>query len=105
MNHVSTRTIESKECPGVRFVIRKMTKRRKDALDELQAPFHEKLKPLYEEYIPLNKEREEAKENFSVEKLKRWSELLGQIAKIDANELTPIVARYCLVRIENLEIT
>jgi hypothetical protein len=103
--HVSTRTLESKSLPGVRFVIRRMTKRRADALDEAQAPFRERLRPLYEEFTPLDKERVEAKDAFPADKLKRWSELLGEIARIDQNEMAPVAARFCLVRIEDLEIT
>jgi hypothetical protein len=103
--HVSTRTIESKALPGVRFAIRRMTKRRADALDQQQAAFREKLRPLYEEFTPLDTERVEAKEAFPPDKLKRWAELLGQISKIDQDEMAPVAARFCLVRIEDLEIT
>ncbi len=105
ISHNSTKTIESKVLPGVRFVIRKMTKRRADALGELQATFRERLRALYEEYMPLDKERTEAKENFPAEKLKRWAELLGQVTKIEQNEMSPVAMRFCLVRIEDLEIT
>lgn len=105
MIHNSTRTVDSKAFPGVRFVIRRMTKRRADQLDEKQAAFREKLRPLYEEFSPLDTERVEAKENFPAEKLKRWAEIFGQISKIDSQEMSPIAARFCLVRIESLEIT
>ena len=103
--HVSIKTIESKSFSGVRFVIKRMTKRRSDALDEAQAPFRERLKPLYEEFTPLDKERVEMKEAFPADKLQRWSELLAQIARIDSGEMAPVAARFCLVRIEDLEIT
>src|SRR4051794_21403396 len=103
--HVSTKTFESEVFPSVRFVLKRMTKRRADALDEAQTPFRERLRPLYEEFTPLDKERVELKEALPVEKLKRWAELLGQIAKIDQNEMAPVAARLCLVRIEDLEIT
>ena len=105
VTHLSTKTIESRAFPGVRFVIKRMTKRRADALDDAQAPFRERLGPLYEEFGPLDNERLELKEAFPADKLKRWAELLGQIAKIDQNEMAPVAARFCLVRIEDLEIT
>jgi len=105
MTHISTRTVESQALPGVRFVLRRMTKRRADQLDERQAIFREKLRPLYEEFTPLDRERAEAKEDFPRDKLSRWSELLAQIARIDQNEMAPVAARTCLVRIEDLEIT
>jgi hypothetical protein len=103
--HISTKTIESKSFPGVRFVIKRMTKRRADALDDAQAPFRERLRPLYEEFTPLDKERVELKGAFPADKAQRWSELLREIGKIDSNEMTPVAARFCLVRIEDLEIT
>ena len=53
--HVSTRTIESKAIPGARFVLRKMTKRRADALDEKQAEFRDRLRVVYDEFTPLDK--------------------------------------------------
>jgi hypothetical protein len=105
MTHVSTKTIESQSLPGVRFVIRKMTKRRADALAEKQVGFREKLRPLYEEFTPLDTERVDAKDAFPADKLKRWADLLGQISRIDQNEMAPVAARFCLVRIEDLEIT
>jgi hypothetical protein len=137
MTHVSTKTIGSKAFSGVRFVIRKMNKRRADALEELQAGSREKLKPIYEEFTPIDTERSDAVEaanavvkperdrliaagatkieaavsvplgkiGFPDDKLKRWVELLGQISKIEENELAPVAARFCLVRIEDLEIT
>lgn len=137
MNHVSTRTIESKASPGARFVIKRMTKRRTDALNELQAPILEKLSPLQAEYGPLDAEfgkssmeahalvrpaREKlvesgmtAKEaaaqvplgsvDFAPEKFQRWTELKAQINRIDEYELTPATVRFCLVRIEELEVT
>ncbi len=105
ITHVSTKTIESAAFPGVRFVIRLMTKRRADALNEAQVPFRERLRPLYQEFTPLDTERVELKEAFPPEKLKQWSALLDQIAKIDQDEMAPVVGRLCLVRIEDLEIT
>ena len=103
--HVSTKSIASKAFPGVRFVIKRMTKRRADALDDAQTPFRERLRPLYEEFTPLDKERLELKGALPAERLQRWAELLGQIAKIDQNEMAPVAARLCLVRVEDLEIT
>src|SRR4051794_26616994 len=105
MIHDSTRTIESKEFPGVRFVIRKMTKRRADALNDLQDASREKLQPLYEELIPLEKERKAAGEGFPADKEKRWAELLDQIGRIDQYEMAPVALKFCLVRIEDLEIS
>lgn len=137
MNHVSVKTIESQKYPGVRFVLKRMNRRRVDALDELQAPIRERLKPLYEEYGPLDKEFTTAKDaalalvkprrdklidggmnpkyaaaqvpigkiDFAEEKFMRRIELRAQIDKIDVNELAPSAVRYCLVRIEGLDIT
>lgn len=105
ISHISTRTIESKAVPGVRFVIRKMTKRRADALNELQSTSRDQLRVIYEEFTPLDKERASAGDSFPAEKLKRWEELLKQITRIDENEMSPVAMRFCLVRIENLDIT
>ena len=56
MNYVSTKTFESKTQSGARFVIKKMNDRRRRALEELQAPHTEFLRPLFEEYRPLSEE-------------------------------------------------
>jgi hypothetical protein len=60
MNYISTKTIESKVEPGVRFVLRRMNERRRQRLNEQQAPAAEKLRPLFDEYLPLNREYGEA---------------------------------------------
>jgi hypothetical protein len=107
MNYTSTIPIESKSSPGVRFTIRKMTKGRRDILEDQQAPFREKLRPLYEELGPLDKERAEAteaKQDFPADKLRRWSELLAQIGRIDHREMEPQAVRFVLVSIEGLDI-
>jgi len=136
MNHISTKTIESKVCQGASFTIKKMTVRRKQALDDKQAPFGERLRPLREELAPLNREysqaweaakaaikperdklaaegitKEEAekrapvgKVDFPDERFQRWSELTEKIRRIDRDEMTPAAVRFCLVKIEGLEI-
>lgn len=137
MNHVSTKTVESTAFPGVRFVLKRMTKRRADALDELQAGIRDRLSPLNEEFLPLNEEfltasraalalvqpdrdkliaggmsaKDAAKQcplgkiEFAEDRFRRWMDLEAQINKIDQYEATPIAARFCLVRIEELDIT
>ncbi len=137
MVYNSVKVIESKACEGVKFVIKRMVKRRMFALDEALAPGREKIRALNEEFQPLDKERkllleaadalvkperdklvaagatpEEAerqvprgKIDFPDDKLQRWVELLNRIRAIDSQELGPAMMRFCLVRIENLEIT
>lgn len=56
MDYVSTKTIESKAVPGVSFVIKKMTARRRDALRDLQEPFMERMRPIREQRQPLHDE-------------------------------------------------
>lgn len=62
MNYVSTKQFDSKACPGVRFVIRRMNERRRQALEETEAATaaREKLRPLFEEWNPLNRDYLEA---------------------------------------------
>jgi hypothetical protein len=137
VHHISSKTIESKSFPGVRFVLKKMTKRRAETLEDQLSHFRERLRPLYEEFTPLDTERRDAisaaialvqperdqaisngsteeeaalkvpvgKVEFPEDKLKRWVELWAQINKINDNEMEPVSARFCLLRIEDLDIT
>lgn len=60
MNYVSTKTVESKTHEGVRFVLRRMTERRRQALHEMQADAAGRMKPLMVEFLPLDREYGEA---------------------------------------------
>ena len=53
-------TIESQALPGVRFVLRRMSRRRVEALNEILAPHQNKVRELFQEFAPLDKERREA---------------------------------------------
>lgn len=54
MNYSSTHTIASTVCPGVSFTLKKATRARRQAVDDLRAPFYDRLKPLQDELEPLD---------------------------------------------------
>lgn len=109
MNYLSTKTIQSQaeECSGVSFTIKRISVHRSHAVEDIKEPFNAKLRPLREEFQPLHEARKQALESKSelpAEKLSRWAELLNQMTRIDREEMTPAVLRYCLVKIEGLDI-
>lgn len=60
MKYSSYITVESKVCAGVSFTYRKMTVRRRDALEEMQAPVRARMKKIQDEMAPLSKRYREA---------------------------------------------
>jgi hypothetical protein len=60
MEYSSSKTVASKKLPGVVFVLKRMNGRRRDEVEDLQAAAAAKLKPLFAEFAPLDREYREA---------------------------------------------
>lgn len=115
MNYTSTKRIQSESCAGASFVIKKMTVRRRAALQEKQRPFLDQLRDLHEERALLAEAYDEAlavarkadppiKAAFPAAKLKRLVELTRQVQDVDVMQMTPEAVRFCLIAISGLMI-
>jgi hypothetical protein len=101
----SLKRIESKTLPGVVFVIRRITQRRRDEIDDLIEPIA-KAMPDREEYSALSRERAALPKDASLppEKEARWLELGMRASRLYRKDVLPQIVRLGLVRIEGLEI-
>lgn len=93
--------IESEVLPGVFFVIRKISKARRDEIDAIVRPVVEAM-PDREEYAALTAERSAGP--LSEEKEARWGKLTSEAARLYARQVQPVLVRCGFVRIEGLEI-
>jgi hypothetical protein len=113
VTYSDTIQIESKVCPGVTFVVRKMTVARRERLEELQEGTLQSMKELQTKIEPLAKEFREraaaakqegaAPMEFPASKLSEIVDLHARIKRIDRLQMSPILVKFGLESIEGLE--
>jgi hypothetical protein len=80
----------SKISPDVVYILKKMNVRRRDRLEEIRAPFQEKMRPLREEFAPLHKQYADAwKAAKSVNKIEREQAIKEGMPEAEALEKFP----------------
>lgn len=91
MLHSSIKRFDSAKCPGVKFVLRKMTRRRVDDLDSLLSEPRARLRGIFAEFNLLDKERTEAVKTAEAEAAPERQRLISEGAtKAEAEKSVPL---------------